>query len=171
MIVHSEKYCTWYRKAIWNIQYKFADVRKNDLRDGTRPDSHVAALWTFHIVKNDIYFLPYHYLSLNPRGSHWSLVREELCGNFCLKNFDLVMLNKLTFSLFSCRVSEFKMLTTKHKNHWKSLFEIWPTVGSSSGWQSLMGKVLWSERFCILTMRFAYEAGETLPQNENGIIF
>ena len=44
MIVHSEKYCTWYRKAIWNIQYKFADVRKNDLRHGTRPDSHVAAL-------------------------------------------------------------------------------------------------------------------------------
>ena len=66
------------------MQYKFADVKKNDLRDGTGtlPDSHVAALWTFHIVKNDIYSLPYNYLSLNPRGSNWRLVREELCGSF-----------------------------------------------------------------------------------------
>ena len=64
--VHSEKYSTWYMKAIWKIQYKFADTKINwNLLDGTRPDSHVTALWTFHIVKDDIYFLPYRFTNIN----------------------------------------------------------------------------------------------------------
>ena len=46
MKVHSEKQKTWYMKVIWKIQYKFPDV-KIDLRDGTRPDSHVTALEHF----------------------------------------------------------------------------------------------------------------------------
>ena len=33
--------------------------KRTDLRDGTRPDSHVTVLRTFHIAKDDIYFLPY----------------------------------------------------------------------------------------------------------------
>ena len=34
-----------------------------DLRDGARPDSQ--AIWTVHIVKNDIYFLPYRFTNIN----------------------------------------------------------------------------------------------------------
>ena len=30
-----------------------------------RPDSHVTALWTVHIVKNEIYFLPYRFKNIN----------------------------------------------------------------------------------------------------------
>ena len=36
-----------------------------DLRDGACQDSNVTALWTVHIVKNDIHFLPYHFTSIN----------------------------------------------------------------------------------------------------------
>ena len=43
---------------------------------------------------------------------------------------------------------------TENKKHWTSFSEIWPTVGFSSGWSSLIGKVLYSERFCLLIMRF-----------------
>ena len=49
-------------------------------------------------------------------------------------------------------LSEFKMQTTEHKKHWTSFSEIWPTVGFSSGWKSLMRKVLCSEIFCLLVM-------------------
>ena len=44
MKIHSEKYSTWYIQAIWKIQQKFADAKINYLRDGNRPNSHVAAL-------------------------------------------------------------------------------------------------------------------------------
>ena len=37
----------------------------SELRDDTRPDSHVSALWTFYIVKDDIYFLPYYFTNIN----------------------------------------------------------------------------------------------------------
>ena len=40
-----------------------------DLRDGVRPDSHVTALWTVHIVKNDMYLLPYRFTNIN--FCHW----------------------------------------------------------------------------------------------------
>ena len=41
-----------YIKTIWKIQYKFADAR-----DGTtRPYSHVTALLTFHILKDNTFF-------------------------------------------------------------------------------------------------------------------
>ena len=39
--------------------------KQTDLRDGARPDSHITALWTAHIVKNDIYFLPYRFTNIN----------------------------------------------------------------------------------------------------------
>ena len=42
----------------------------------------------------------------------------------------------------SIYLSEFKMLTTYHKDHWTSFSEIWPTVVFSSGWWSLTRKVL-----------------------------
>ena len=48
----------------WNMGYQFADA-KIDLRDGAPPDSHVTAFWTVHIVKNDIYFLPYRFTNIN----------------------------------------------------------------------------------------------------------
>ena len=49
--VHSEKYSTWYIKTIWKIQYKFTDAS-----DGTtRPYSHVTALLTFHILKDNTF--------------------------------------------------------------------------------------------------------------------
>ena len=35
------------------------------LRDDTRPDSHVTALWIFHILKDDIYFLPYRFTNID----------------------------------------------------------------------------------------------------------
>ena len=56
--VHSEKYSTWYMKIIRKIYCKFAGAKINWLSCRTRPDSHITALWTFHIVKDDIYFLP-----------------------------------------------------------------------------------------------------------------
>ena len=39
--------------------------KQTDLRDGARPNSHVTALWAVHIVKNDIYFLPYRFTNIN----------------------------------------------------------------------------------------------------------
>ena len=70
--VHSEKYSTWYMKAIWKIHYKFADAKINWIRDATCLDSQVTAPWTFHIIKDDIYFLPCLLQTLifviNPRG-------------------------------------------------------------------------------------------------------
>ena len=39
--------------------------KQTDLRDGARPDSHVAALWTVHIVKNDTFFPPYRFTNIN----------------------------------------------------------------------------------------------------------
>ena len=45
---------------IWEIKYQFTD-----LHDGAHPDSHVTAFWTVHIVKNDIYFLPYRFTNIN----------------------------------------------------------------------------------------------------------
>ena len=39
--------------------------KKTGLRDGACQDSNVTALWTVHIVKNDIYFLLYHFTSIN----------------------------------------------------------------------------------------------------------
>ena len=39
--------------------------KQTDLRDGACPDLHVTALWTVHIVKNDIYFLPYRFTNIN----------------------------------------------------------------------------------------------------------
>ena len=33
-------------------------------------------------------------------------------------------------------LSEFKIVTTKHKKHWIDLSKIWSNVGSSSGWQN-----------------------------------
>ena len=59
MKVHSEEQNTWHMKVIWKIQYKFADAKINWLTCGTRPDSHVPKLWTFYIVKDDLYFLLY----------------------------------------------------------------------------------------------------------------
>ena len=35
--------------------------KQSDLRDGAHPDSHVTTLCTIHIVKNDIYSLPYRF--------------------------------------------------------------------------------------------------------------
>ena len=39
--------------------------KQTDLRDGAHPDSHVTVLWAVHIVKNDIYFLPYRFTNIN----------------------------------------------------------------------------------------------------------
>ena len=39
--------------------------KQTDLPDGAHLDSHVTALWTVHIVKNDTYFLPYRFANIN----------------------------------------------------------------------------------------------------------
>ena len=41
--------------------------KQTDLRDAAHPDSPVTAFWTVHIVKNDIYFLPYRFTNINFR--------------------------------------------------------------------------------------------------------
>ena len=73
-----------------------------DLRDGARPDSQ--AIWTVHIVKNDIYFLLYRFTSIN--FCHFSVAStqdllEKSYAEFFTNNFDLVLLNKLTYTLSS----------------------------------------------------------------------
>ena len=62
--VHSEKYSTWYMKY-GKYSISLLMPKQTDLCDGARPDSHVTALWTIHIVKNEIYFLPYHFTNIN----------------------------------------------------------------------------------------------------------
>ena len=46
--------------------------KQTDLGDGGRPNSQITALWTVHIVKNDIFsalsFYNINFLSLNSRG-------------------------------------------------------------------------------------------------------
>ena len=61
--VYRKNYSTWYMKAIWKIQYKFAYAKINWLTwwYSSRSTHSLLALWTFHIVKDDIYFLPYHF--------------------------------------------------------------------------------------------------------------
>ena len=62
--VYSQKYSTWYMKY---EKYSISLImpKQTDLRDGARPDSHVAALWTVHIVKNDTFFPPYRFTNIN----------------------------------------------------------------------------------------------------------
>ena len=61
--VYSKNYSTWYMKAIWKVQYKFADAEINWLKwwYSSQFTHSWLALWTFDIVKDDIYFLPYHF--------------------------------------------------------------------------------------------------------------
>ena len=54
--VHIEKYSTWNMKNTVSVCWY---QKLTELHDGARPDSHVTAIWTNHIVENDIYFAPY----------------------------------------------------------------------------------------------------------------
>ena len=97
--LHSEKYSTWYMKY---EKHNISCWCQNKLRDGARPDSHVAALWSVHIVKNDIY-LPYRFQTLiSLIKSTWRAFKifgEELREIFFKDNFDLVLLKKITYFL------------------------------------------------------------------------
>ena len=98
--VDSEKYSTWYMKfAKYNINLQIR--KQTDLRDAARPDSLVTALWAVHIVKNDIYFLPFIILQtlISVIKSTWlafNIYWKRVTRNFFMDNFDLVLSNKLT---------------------------------------------------------------------------
>ena len=98
--VDSEKYSTWYMKfGKYNINLQIA--KQTDLRDAARPDSIVTALWAVHIVKNDIYFLPFIILQtlISVIKSTWLAFKiswKRVTRNFFMDNFDLVLSNKLT---------------------------------------------------------------------------
>ena len=62
--VHSEKYSTWYMKyGKQNISLLMP--KWTNSHDGAPSYSHVTALCAVHIVKNDIYFLPYRFINNN----------------------------------------------------------------------------------------------------------
>ena len=61
--VKSTVHGTWKQYGKHNISLLMP--KYTDLHEGTRPDSHVTALWTFHIVKIDIYLLLYRFTNIN----------------------------------------------------------------------------------------------------------
>ena len=61
--VKSTVHGTWNQYGKHNISLLMP--KYTDLHEGTRPDSHVTALWTFHIVKIDIYLLLYRFTNIN----------------------------------------------------------------------------------------------------------
>ena len=50
---------------IWETKYQFAMPKWTNSHDGAPSYSHVTALCAVHIVKNDIYFLPYRFINNN----------------------------------------------------------------------------------------------------------
>ena len=98
--VDSEKCSTWYMKfGKYNINLQIP--KQTDLRDAARPDSLVTALWAVHIVKSDIYFLPFIILQtlISVIKSTWLAFKiswKRVTRNFFMDNFDLVLSNKLT---------------------------------------------------------------------------
>ena len=100
--VHSEKYSTWYMKyGKYNISLLMS--KQTDLRDGARPDSHVTALWTVHIVKNDIYFLSYRFTNINlchfSVASNQDLLEKSYAECFCWE-FWFVSVRQTDFTLY-----------------------------------------------------------------------
>ena len=79
----------WIAKYIIHESYlenrKFLDAKINWLTWWYSSRLHVTALWTFHIVKDDIYFLPYCFRTfisaISPCGIHARHVGEKLRGN------------------------------------------------------------------------------------------
>ena len=102
--VHSEKYSTWYIKYE-KYSMSLLMPKQTELRDDIGSDSHVTALWTVHILKNVIYFRPIVLQALiSVIKSMWLAFKicwTRVVQNFFMKNFDLVLLNKLTYSLSS----------------------------------------------------------------------
>ena len=84
--VKSTLHCKWkyaVKSAIHGAWKQYRNYSINlmipkytDLCGGTRPDSHVVLLWSFHIVKVNIYFLLYHFINTSPRSMHSRLVGE-----------------------------------------------------------------------------------------------
>ena len=118
------------------IQYTFANAKTNWLK-GWYYSSIFTRCCTFEkIYRNRQHIFPalvfykHHFL----HKSTWLIFKifgEEL---------RLVMLSHVAYTFakkeaqFSS-LSEFKIVTNKHKNHWIDLSEIWSNIGSSSEWQ------------------------------------
>ena len=118
--LHSEKYSTWYMKY-GKHKISLLMPKCTDLRDGARPDSHVTALWTVHIVKNDIYFLPYRFTNIN--FCHFSVaIAFKICWrrvtrNFFMDNFDLFLLSKLTLLSILRSLAHINLLKLLWRKH------------------------------------------------------
>ena len=76
--VRSEKYSTWYMKAIWKIHYKFADAKINWFT------WWYLSWFTSYCTLSISYRKRRHILIsvINSRGLHSRFVGEELCKNF-----------------------------------------------------------------------------------------
>ena len=113
--IHSDIYSTWYMKVIWKIQYKFADTKINLILTWwywskfTRHCTLNISYRKRRPIFSALLFYKHSFLPLVTWHS-WKICWRKVTRKSFMDNFDLFLLNKLTYSLSSCPLYTLKLL-------------------------------------------------------------